>query len=102
MNLKESERQKHYYDRKMRCQKLIVGDVVLVKEKGSSSNYKINDKWEVNPYMVLEHMTDNKGQQMPIFWLWEVVKEGTPCTRKHYIAICYTHLDLWRDLRIHC
>ena len=62
----------------MHCQKLVVGDMVLVKEKGSSGNYKINDKWEVNPYMVLEHMTDKKGQQMPVFRLWEVVKEGTP------------------------
>ena len=44
VNLEESERR--YYDRKMHCQKLVVGDVVLVKEKGSSSNYKINDKWE--------------------------------------------------------
>ena len=61
------ERQKHYYDRKMCCQKLIIGDVVLVKEKGSSSNYKINDKWEMNPYTVLEHMKDNEGKQMPVF-----------------------------------
>ena len=61
----------------MHCQKLIVGDMVLLKEKGSSGNYKINDKWEVHPYIVLEHMTDNKGQQMPVFQLQEVVKEGT-------------------------
>ena len=78
VNLKETERQKRYYDRKMRCQKLIVGDMVLVKEKGSSGNYKINDKWETNPYMVIEHMTDKKGQQMPVFKLREIVKEGAP------------------------
>ena len=67
VNLKESERQKCYYDRKMRCQKLVVGDVVLVKEKGSSGNYKIKDKWELNPYKVLEHMKDNNGKLMPVF-----------------------------------
>ena len=39
VNLKELERQKHYYDHKMHCQKLIISDVVLVKEKGSSGNY---------------------------------------------------------------
>ena len=78
VNLKETERQKRYYDRKMRCQNLIVGDMVLVKEKGSSGNYKINDKWETNPYMVIEHMTDKKGQQMPVFKLREIVKEGAP------------------------
>ena len=76
MNLKESGRQKRYYDRKMRCQKLIVEDVVLVKEKGSSSNYKINDKWEQNPYRVMEHLKDKDGKQMPVFQLREMVKEG--------------------------
>ena len=60
----------------MRCQKLIVGDVVLVKEKGSSGNYKINDKWEQNPYKVLEHLKDKDGKQMPVFRLREMVKEG--------------------------
>ena len=78
VNLKESERQKCYYDRKMHCQKLVVGDVVLVKEKGSSSNYKINDKWEMNPYTVLEHMKDDNGKQMPVFRLCEIVKVGAP------------------------
>ena len=78
VNLKESERQKRYYDCKMHCQKFIIGDVVLVKEKGSSSNYKINDKWEMNPYTVLEHMKDNEGKQMPVFQLCEIIKEGVP------------------------
>ena len=58
INDKESQRQKRYYDYKMHCQKLVVGDVVLVKEKGSSGNYKINDKWELHTYTVLEHMVD--------------------------------------------
>ena len=62
----------------MQCQKLIVGDVVLVKEKGSSGHYKVNDKWEVNPYTVLEHLKDNEGKPMPVFLLKEIVKEGAP------------------------
>ena len=61
VNEKESQRQKRYYNRKMRCQKLVVGDVVLVKEKGSLGNYKINDKWELQPYTVMEHMVDKDG-----------------------------------------
>ena len=89
VNLKETERQKRYYDRKMRCQKLIVGDMVLVKEKGSSDNYKINDKWETNPYMVIEHMTDKKGQQMPVFKLREVVQEGAPCEKTLHRNMLY-------------
>ena len=62
INEKESQRQKRYYNHSMHCQKLIVGDVVLFKEKGSSGNYKINDKWELNPYTVLEHMKDKDGK----------------------------------------
>ena len=77
-NEKESKRQKLYYDRKMRCQKLVVGDFVLVKETSSSGNYKINDKWELNPYTVVEHMKDNKGQFTPVYRLKEIVKKGNP------------------------
>ena len=62
----------------MRCQKLIIGNVVLVKEKGSCGYYKINDKWEVNPYTVLEHMKDNEGKQMSVFRLRKIIKEGVP------------------------
>ena len=78
INEKESQCQKHYYDRKMCCQKLVVGDVVLVKEKGSSGNYKINDKWELHPYTVMEHMMDNDGQLTPVYRLLENVKTGVP------------------------
>ena len=76
MNEKESKSQKLYYDRKMRCQKLVVGDVVLVKETSSSGNCKINDKWELNPYTVVEHMEDNKGQPTPVYRIKEIVKKG--------------------------
>ena len=89
VNLKESERQKCYYDCKMHCQKLVVSDVVLVKEKGSSSNYKINDKWEMNPYMVLEHMKDDNGKQMPVFRLRKIVKVGAPCKKTLYRNMLY-------------
>ena len=60
----------------MRCQKLVVGDVVLVKEKDSSGNYKINDKWELYPYTVFEHMMDKNGQPIPVYRLKENVKTG--------------------------
>ena len=89
INLKESERQKYYYDHKMHCQKLIMGDVVLVKEKGSSGNYKIKDKWKVNPYTLLEHMKDQKGKPMPVFWLKEIVKEGSPCENTLHCNMLY-------------
>ena len=36
--------QKKYYDKRMCCQKLTSGDLVLVKQEGSLGNYKIDDK----------------------------------------------------------
>ena len=59
-NDREAMHQKQYYDRCICCQKLLPGDLVLVKQKGSSGNYKIDDKWELNPYRVLEQMLDPK------------------------------------------
>ena len=62
----------------MHCQKFVLGDIVLVREKGSSGNYKINEKWELHPYTVLEHMKDKNGQPTPVYRLKEVVKTGVP------------------------
>ena len=75
---REAIRQKQYYDRKMRCQKIEPGDLVLVKQKGSSGNYKIDDKWELNPFKVLEQMKSDKGKFTPVFKVEEVVKTGVP------------------------
>ena len=80
INEKESQREKQYYDCTMHCQKLFIGDVVLVKEKGSSVNYKIN-KWELNPYTMLEHMTDKDGKFTPVYRLKENVRTGAPCEK---------------------
>ena len=70
-NKKESEHQKRYYDKRVRCQKLEPGDLVLVKQKGSSGNYKIDDKWEMNPFRVEEQLLNEKGKLMPVFKLLE-------------------------------
>ena len=62
----------------MHCQKLLIGNVVLVKEKGSSGIYKINGKWGLHPYTVMEHMMDKDGQPTPVYRLRENVKTGVP------------------------
>ena len=51
-------------------------ECILVKEKGSSGNYKINDKWEFNPYTVLEHMKDKDGKFTPVYRLKENIRKG--------------------------
>ena len=70
--------QKKYYDKCMCCQKFTPGDLVLVKQKGSSSNFKIDDKWETNPFKVLEQMKNDKGKPTPVFKIEEIVKTGAP------------------------
>ena len=75
---REAVRQKQYYDRKMRCQKIEPGDLVLVKQQGSSGTYKIDDKWELNPFKVLEQMKNKVGKATPVFKLCEVVQAGVP------------------------
>ena len=80
-NDSEALHQKKYYDKCMYCQKLTPGDLVLVKQKGSSGNYKIDDKLETNPFKVLEQMKNDKGKPTPVFKIEEVVKTGAPCLK---------------------
>ena len=97
VNEKESQCQKQYYDHKMHCQKLVIGDVVLVKEKGLSGNYKINDKWELHPYTVLEHMVDKDGQPIPVYRLRENVKTGAPHERVLHRNMLYPFRSVQED-----
>ena len=97
INEKESQQEKRYYNRRMHCQKLVIGDVVLVKEKGSSGNYKINDKWELHPYTVLEHMVDKDGQPTPVYQLKENVKTGAPCEKILHRNMLYPFRSVQED-----
>ena len=87
----EALHQKQCYDRCIHCQKLLPGDLVLVKQKGSSGNYKIDDKWELNPYRVLEQMLNDKGRLTPIFKIKEIVKEGAPRLRTLHRNMLYPY-----------
>ena len=61
-NKKESERQKRYYDQKMKCMSLKPNDLVLVHVKAPSGHHKIIDQWEDEQYRVLSQL-DNQ----PVF-----------------------------------
>ena len=58
VNLKEATRHKKYYDHKFKCMKLVPGDTVLVRIKAFGVDRKITDKWEQQPYVVLEQMSN--------------------------------------------
>ena len=93
-NEKESEHQKRYYDKCIRCQKLEAGDLVLVKQKGSSGNYKIDDKWEVNPYRVVEQLINDKEKLMPVFKLLEIVQTGSPRRKTLHHNMLYPYRSI--------
>ena len=61
-NKKESERQKKYYDQKMKCMSLKLDDLVLVCVKAPSGQHKIIDQLEDEQYQVLSQL-DNQ----PVF-----------------------------------
>ena len=58
VNLKEAARHMKYYDHKFKCMKLLPGDTVLVGIKAFGADRKITDKWEQQPYIVLEQMSN--------------------------------------------
>ena len=90
-NNSEALHQKKYYEKRMRCQKLTPGDLVLVKQKGSSGNYKIDDKWETNPFKVLEQVMNDKGKLTPVFKIEEIVKTGVPRLRTLHRNMLYPY-----------
>ena len=55
---KDMECCKLYYDRKAHCIDIVVGDIVLVHQKVFGTTYKIEDRWEIPVYIVLEKHDD--------------------------------------------
>ena len=53
-NQKEAARQKKYYDLKVRCAPLQVGDLVVLRQKSSRGKCKIQDRWDSTLYEVIE------------------------------------------------
>ena len=67
---KSADRQKGYYDDKVRYMNLEVGDRVLVKNVGLRGKQKLADLWEHCPYVV-------RSQPVPAIPVFEVVKENS-------------------------
>ena len=56
---KEMLRHKKYYDKKMRCMKLDINDIILVHIKAFGNDQKVVDKWEQSPYRVVEQVPNH-------------------------------------------
>ena len=53
ISAKEAIRSKRRFDRKIRCSKLDIGDLVLVRQKGFTGKHKVADRWEKDYYEVI-------------------------------------------------
>ena len=58
-NEKETKRHKQYYDKRVRCMKLEINDIVLVRVKVLGNDRKVADKWEQYPYRVVEQLPNH-------------------------------------------
>ena len=56
---KETQRYKKYYDQTFRCATLRSGDLVLVRINKFGTDHKIADKWEQEPWEVLDTENDS-------------------------------------------
>ena len=56
---KETQRYKKYYDQTFRCATLRSGDLVLVRVNKFGTDHKIADKWEQEPWEVLDIEDDS-------------------------------------------
>ena len=74
-NIRKNEvRYKQHYHQKVRFEKL-VGDRVLVRKLVFSGRSKLADKWERDPYIVIEQPVSN----IPVYRVWE--ESGTDKVR---------------------
>ena len=62
----------------VRCHALEPGDIVLVRRKIFSTDYKIADKWEDEPYVVVSQMADT-----PVFKVRLQEKPNAECRVLH-------------------
>ena len=97
-NLKEAEREKKYYDLKVRCAPLQVGDLVAPRQKSFRGKCKIQDRWDSTLYEVIEIPYPD----MPMF---KIRPQGDPeakprfCTEISYNQLDRLRLVKWRTRR---
>ena len=81
---KEVGRRKLYYDRKVHCMDIIPGDIVLVRQKVFGTQHKIEDRWELPVYKVLEQCRED-----PLYKVQKIgVTDGEDLRVLHRNMLC--------------
>ena len=71
VSAREAKRSKRRYDQKIRCSKLDVGDIVMVRQKGFTRKHKVVDRWERDYYEVISQ----KSNGIPVFVIRSLGKD---------------------------
>ena len=89
---KDVNRRKLYYDRKVNCMEIIPGDIVLVRQKVFGTQHKIEDRWELPVYKVLEQCGGRPTiQSSEDRWDWR--RRSKSSTQKHALSLCWSKGD---------
>ncbi|XP_061189017.1 adenylate cyclase, terminal-differentiation specific-like [Saccostrea echinata] len=86
---KSQERQKESYDRKTTNAEIQIGDRVLVKIVAFDGKHKIADKWEEEPYLVI----DQPNLEIPVYKVQKETSKGKTRTLHRNLLLPIGHLD---------
>ena len=90
---KDQKRRKLYYDCKVHCMDIIPGELVLVRQKVFGSNHKIEDRWEVPVYKVIDKDADS-----PVFQVQKLGSTEPKSIRKLHRNMLFPFISLMEDL----
>ena len=86
----QAQRYKKYYDLRVHDNKLVVADRVLVEKLGIKGKHKIADKWEEEPYIVL----DQPIPDIPVFSVKREDDQGRRRTLHRNQLLSFTSLPV--------
>lgn len=94
-NMKKSqEKQKEGYDQRVRGAEIRAGDRVLVKIVSFDRKYKISDKWEEEPYLVL----DQPDPSIPVFQIQKETSKRKIRTLHRNLLLPIGHLESYKTV----
>lgn len=94
-NMKKSqEKQKEGYDQRIRGAEIRTGDRVLVKIVSFDGKRKISDKWEEEPYLVL----DQPDPSIPVLQIQKETSKGKIRTLHRNLLLPIGHLESYKTV----
>ena len=89
---KDQKRRKLYYDRKVHCMDIIPGELVLVRQKVFGPTHKIEDRWEIPVYKVLD-----KDAKSTVFQVQKLGSTEPKTIRTLHRNMLFSFISLMED-----